>query len=77
MEKIIDLGFERILTRGQKQNAEDGEEKEQQKQPQQSEEEKLAKEEAESILNALQANQKNLMKKKYKAKNRIKLEKDW
>ena len=40
-------------------------------------EEKLAKEEAESILNALKASQKNLMKKKYKAKNHIKLEKDW
>jgi len=64
----------------QSQNKEGEEEQEQeqeQKQPQESEEEKLAKEEAESILNALQANQKNLMKKKYKAKNRIKLEKDW
>ncbi|MBK53086.1 MAG: hypothetical protein CMG58_00460 [Candidatus Marinimicrobia bacterium] len=59
------------------QSSENEEDKQKEKQPQQSEEEKLAKEEAESILNALQANQKNLMKKKYKAKNRIKLEKDW
>tara|TARA_A100000164_G_C21933087_1_gene786642 strand:+ start:2377 stop:3183 length:807 start_codon:yes stop_codon:yes gene_type:complete len=58
-------------------SSENQEENEEQKQLEQSEEERLEKEEAESILNALQANQKNLMKKKYKAKNRIKLEKDW
>ncbi len=42
-----------------------------------SEEEQLGKEEAEAILNALKANEENLMKRKYRAKQRITVEKDW
>ena len=61
----------------QNQENQQQDENSEQNQPYKSEEEKLEKEEAESILNALQANHKNLMKKKYRAKNRIKLEKDW
>ena len=38
---------------------------------------KLGKQEAEAILNALKANAENLKQKKYKAKGRVKLEKDW
>ena len=41
------------------------------------EEEKRNLQEAEAILNALKADKDNLKKKKYKAKGRIKLEKDW
>ena len=41
------------------------------------EEEKLNLQEAEAILNALKADKDNLKKKKYKAKGRVKLEKDW
>lgn len=56
---------------------EESQEEEQQRLKEKSEEKQLAKEEAEAILNALKASQKNLMKKKYVAKNRTKLEKDW
>jgi len=41
------------------------------------EEERLGREEAEAILNALQAEQQNMMKRKYQAKGRITVEKDW
>ena len=41
------------------------------------EEEKRNLQEAAAILNALKADKDNLKKKKYKAKGRIKLEKDW
>ena len=37
----------------------------------------LGKEEAEAILDALQADESNLRPRKYKAVRRIKLEKDW
>tara|TARA_B100001123_G_scaffold442068_1_gene584757 strand:- start:236 stop:1105 length:870 start_codon:yes stop_codon:yes gene_type:complete len=40
-------------------------------------EEQLGKEEAEAILNAMKANEKNLKPRKYRAKGIKKLEKDW
>ena len=64
----------------QQQNSEEQKESEQQNpiQPQEmTEEEKRGKEEAEAILNALKASEENLMKKKYKAKGKIIMEKDW
>lgn len=61
----------------QKPGDEQSQKEEQQRLKEMSEEKQLAKEEAEAILNALKANQENLMKKKYVAKNRPKLEKDW
>ncbi|MBC8213477.1 MAG: tetratricopeptide repeat protein [Candidatus Marinimicrobia bacterium] len=63
----------------QKQSDEQDEsEKQNQPQPQEmTEEEKRGKEEAEAILNALKASEENMMKKKYKAKGKIIMEKDW
>ena len=40
-------------------------------------EKQLGKEEAEAILNAMKADQKNLKQKKYRSAGRVKLEKDW
>ena len=37
----------------------------------------MKKEEAEAILNALKANEDNLLKRQYKTANAVKLEKDW
>ena len=56
---------------------EDSKNDEQQRMKKMSEEKQLAKEEAEAILNALKASQNNLMEKRYVAKNRKKMEKDW
>ena len=76
-KKMLEKQQEQQKNSAQNQENQQQDENSEQNQPYKSEEEKLEKEEAESILNALQANHKNLMKKKYKAKNRIKLEKDW
>jgi len=63
-------------------SAKDEEKKEDESQPQptpseDSEEKKLGKEEAEAILNALKANENNMMKKKYVSAKRVKTDKDW
>ena len=76
-KRMLEKQQEQQKNSEQNQENQEQDENSEQNQPYKSEEEKLEKEEAESILNALQANHKNLMKKKYKAKNRIKLEKDW
>lgn len=62
------------------QGEEEKSEEESQPQPQTPEEaaeKKLEKEEAEAILNALKADEKNMMKKIYKSGKKIKVEKDW
>ena len=45
--------------------------------PEEAAEKKLEKEEAEAILNALKADEKNMMKKIYKSGKKVKVEKDW
>ena len=49
----------------------------QQSQSQQAQPDPVKKEEAEAILNALKANEDNLLKRQYKTANAVKLEKDW
>ncbi|NOZ07291.1 MAG: tetratricopeptide repeat protein [FCB group bacterium] len=52
----------------------------QQKQPTSADKDKqqeLDKQEAEAILNTLKANEENMLKKKYRARGRIKVDKDW
>lgn len=74
-------GEEQEEQQQQQENAEEQKEEDsQQQQPkptEMTEEEKLDREEAEAILNALKANEENLMKKKYQAKGKITVEKDW
>jgi len=41
------------------------------------EEERIGRREAEAILNALKANEKNMLKRRYRAEGKIKVEKDW
>ena len=62
------------------QGEEEKTEEESQPQPQNPEEaaeKKLEKDEAEAILNALKADEKNMMKKIYKSGKKVKVEKDW
>ncbi len=79
-----DENEEKIEEQEQSQSQEGDEKNEQEQNTQQSEsqtraekEKQLGKEEAEAILNALKADEKNLKPRKYKAVGRIKLEKDW